>query len=110
MLPKLARKVTKLGIVPTAYIFFLILWGLIWGVKYRSRDSVLSVTYNVIRFQQPLCGRQQIFLVRKTVAETEIRNAQKRCRVNDTKERKKKTNKKQNLFLSVRKCKPELGG
>ena len=74
--------------------------------------ALRRVTSNVIRFQQPLCGRQLIFLVRKTVAETEIRNAKKRCRVKDTKEskKKKKQTKKQNLFLSVRKCKPERGG
>ena len=30
--------------------------------------AFLSVSYNVIRFKQPLCARQPIFLVRKTVS------------------------------------------
>ena len=30
--------------------------------------AFLSITYKVIRFKQPSCGRQPIFLVRKTVA------------------------------------------
>jgi hypothetical protein len=32
------------------------------------RISILPITYNVIRFKQPLCRRQPIFMVRKTVA------------------------------------------
>ena len=85
------------------------MWELIWAVKYRSHDSVLSVTCNVIRFQQPLCGRQHIFLVRKTVAETEIRNAQKRCRVNDTKESKKKNKQKTEPFSFCKEMQTRAG-
>ena len=35
--------------------------------------AFFSVTYNIIRFKQPLCGRQPIFLVRKNVALTGLR-------------------------------------